>query len=258
MNEAQISVCGYVAKQPVTKHLAGGKVKTELRVAWTPRWVNKATGEWVDGITSYATVYCWRKLAVYAGISLRKGEPVVVQGRLTIRPYEIDGVRRESVEIEATTIGHDLGHGVANFSRVKPSTGMSAAEYEAAQATGPAGETDGQPAGETDGQPAGEADGQPDGQADGQPDGQADGQPNGQADTQPDGQADGDREDPSVAPREPLLDEAAIERMDEQDLARDDEYPAEPEPGEEGRTDIASGDRRGIGRARKERVALPA
>jgi single-strand DNA-binding protein len=226
MNEAQISVCGYVAKQPVTKHMTGDKVKTELRVAWTPRWVNKATGEWVDGITSYATVYCWRKLAVYAGISLRKGEPIVVQGRLTVRPYEIDGVRRESVEIEATSIGHDLGHGVATFSRVKPSTGMSAAEYEAAHGTAPAG--------------------------------QPDGQPDGQAHGQPDGQADGDGEDRSGAADQPLIDEAAIARMEEQELAGDDEYPVQPEPGDEGGADAASGEKRAIGRARKERAALPA
>jgi len=232
MNEAQISVCGYVAKQPVTRHLADGKVKTELRVAWTPRWVNKATGEWVDGVTSYATVYCWRKLAVYAGISLRKGEPVIVQGRLTIRPYEQNGVRRESVEIEAFSIGHDLGHGVATFSRVKPSAGMSAAEHEAAHGTAPAG------------------------QADGQPGSKADGQPGSQADGQPGSQADGDGEDHPGAADEPLIDEAAIERMDEQELAREDEYPVEP--GAEGGDDIAPADKRAIGRARKERAALPA
>ncbi len=256
MNEAQISVCGYVAKQPVTRHLADGKVKTELRVAWTPRWVNKATGEWVDGVTSYATVYCWRKLAVYAGISLRKGEPVIVQGRLTIRPYEQNGVRRESVEIEAFSIGHDLGHGVATFSRVKPSAGMSAAEHEAAHGTAPAGQADGQPGSKADGQPGSQADGQPGSKADGQPGSKADGQPGSQADGQPGSQADGDGEDHPGAADEPLIDEAAIERMDEQELAREDEYPVEP--GAEGGDDIAPADKRAIGRARKERAALPA
>jgi single-strand DNA-binding protein len=146
VNEAQISLSGYVARQPVPRHMTDGTVKLELRVAWTPRWLDKATGQWVDGFTSYATVNCWRKMAANAAISLRKGDPVMVRGRLTVRPYEKDGVRRESVEIEASSIGHDLTHGVATFSRLKPKTGMSGAEFEAAQSGAAAtAQADGQP-----------------------------------------------------------------------------------------------------------------
>jgi len=137
-NEAQISLTGYVATQPVTRTIkTTGVTNLSMRVAWTPRYQDRVTGEWVDGITSYVTVICWRRLATNAGICLRKGDPVVVKGRLSVRPYaDKDGVRKTSVEVEATSVGHDLTKGVAQFARIRPQTGMSATEYAASQTTG--------------------------------------------------------------------------------------------------------------------------
>ena len=53
-----------------------------------PRRQDRATGEWVDTNTSYATVVCWRKLATNAAECLRKGDPVMVRGRLSVREYD--------------------------------------------------------------------------------------------------------------------------------------------------------------------------
>jgi single-strand DNA-binding protein len=39
----------------------------------------------------------------------------VVHGRLRERGYEVEGQRRTSLDIEATTVGHDLTRGVASF-----------------------------------------------------------------------------------------------------------------------------------------------
>jgi single-strand DNA-binding protein len=135
-NEAQISLIGYVATQPFTKKV-GGADKVSMRVAWTPRRQDKTTGEWTDGNTSYVNVVCWRKLANNVAISLRTGDPVVVMGRLSVRPYEDKtGVRRIAVDVDASAIGHDLSRGVSTFRRVRPPTGMTAAEFAAAQAAG--------------------------------------------------------------------------------------------------------------------------
>jgi len=135
-NEAQISLIGYVATQPFTKKVAGAD-KVSMRVAWTPRWQDKATGEWTDGNTSYVNVVCWRKLANNVAISLRTGDPVVIMGRLSVRLYEDKtGVRRTAVDVDASAIGHDLSRGVSTFLRVRPPTGMTAAEFAAAQAAG--------------------------------------------------------------------------------------------------------------------------
>ncbi|HEY3902650.1 MAG TPA: single-stranded DNA-binding protein [Streptosporangiaceae bacterium] len=140
LNEAQISLTGYVATQPLVRSTPSGALNVSMRVAWTPRRQDRVTGEWVDGNTSYVTVICWRKLASNAGVCVRKGDPVVVKGRLSIREFEDkQGMRRTAVEVEASSVGHDLSRGVAQFQRVRPQTGMTAAEYAAAQGQSPAG-----------------------------------------------------------------------------------------------------------------------
>lgn len=144
LNDAHISMTGYVATQPVFRFIGDRVPNLTMRVGWTPRRFDRATGEWVDGKTSYATVICWRRLADHGAICLRRGDPVVVEGRLSVRDYEQDGVRRNAVEVEASSIGHDLSRGVAQFARVRPQTGQTAAEYAQAQdgAPGQAGPAD--------------------------------------------------------------------------------------------------------------------
>ena len=133
LNEAQVCLTGYVATQPVTKTVKSGAINMSMRVAWTPRRQDRVSGEWVDGNTSYVTVICWRKLATNAGICVRKGDPVIVKGRLSIRTYEDkQGVQRIAVEVEANSVGHDLSRGVAQFQRVRPQTGLTASEFAAA------------------------------------------------------------------------------------------------------------------------------
>lgn len=132
MNEAQISMSGYVATQPTWRETSTGRPNLTMRVAWTPRRMDRATGEWTDGNTSYVTVICWRKLAGNVAISLRVGDPVLIQGRLSVRLYEDkNGMRRTAVDIDAQSVGHDLARGVAMFQRVRPATGKTAAEHAA-------------------------------------------------------------------------------------------------------------------------------
>ncbi len=137
LNEAQISLSGYVATQPVTKSTKTGVTNVSMRVAWTERRRDRATGEWADGNTSYVTVICWRGLGANVGVCVRKGDPIVVKGKLSVRNYDDrHGVPRTAVEVEASSVGHDLSRGVASFRRVRPPTGMTATEYAASQAAG--------------------------------------------------------------------------------------------------------------------------
>ncbi len=154
LNEAQISLTGYVATQPVVRMVKSGATNLSMRVAWTPRRQDRVTGEWTDGNTSYVTVICWRRLATNGAVCLRKGDPVVVKGRLSIRTYEDkEGVRKVAVEVEASSVGHDLSRGVAQFQRVRPQTGRTAAEFAAANGEGAAAAAQGaaQPAIASDG-----------------------------------------------------------------------------------------------------------
>jgi single-strand DNA-binding protein len=114
-NGATVTLAGRVAKEP-SFTLVGNKPKATIRVAWSPRYRDRVTGEWKDGSTSFANVECWRNLASNVKASLCKGNAVVVTGRLRVREFEDrEGRRRISVEIDAESIGHNLSSGVTHL-----------------------------------------------------------------------------------------------------------------------------------------------
>ncbi len=128
MNEAQLTVVGYVASTPTLIVTKAGRFVANMRVGVTPRRQDKDTGQWSDGDTSYVTVTCWRSLASNVAACLRKGDPIVVKGRMRVRQFDDkDGNQRTVVEVEASTLGHDLTRGVAHFLRTKRSPGEAPA-----------------------------------------------------------------------------------------------------------------------------------
>ncbi len=136
--DAHIDLAGFVASEPAFKRLAGGTSTAKLRVAYTERRFNRETGEWGDGPTSFVTVLCWRTLADNVAVCLRKGEPVLVRGRLRVREFQDrEGSPRIATEVEASSVGHDLSRGVAHFSRTRRAAGETAAENAEALAAAP-------------------------------------------------------------------------------------------------------------------------
>jgi single-strand DNA-binding protein len=132
INDAQVFLSGYIATDPKFDRLNGKTPVARMRIGFTARRVNRETGEWSDGPTSFLTVQCWRKLAENVAVCLRKGEPVLVKGRLQVRKYQAnDGSDRLAVEVDASSIGHDLTRGVAHFSRTHRAVGGTASEGEA-------------------------------------------------------------------------------------------------------------------------------
>jgi single-strand DNA-binding protein len=89
-----------------------------LRIGSTPRRFDRDLGQWRDEDPMFLTVTCWRSLAGnLQECDLKRGDPVIVTGRLRIREYVKDGQTRFSAQIEATTVGHDLSRGVARLQR---------------------------------------------------------------------------------------------------------------------------------------------
>ncbi|GGR49409.1 single-strand DNA-binding protein [Nocardioides luteus] len=117
MNDSTITLRGYVGADPVVRSVGDSSV-ANFRMACTPRKFNRATGEWSDGVTQWFTVSAWRQLGENVGRSLRKGDPVVVHGRLTARSYvNKDGLEVNTFEVEANVVGHDLNRGMSSLSR---------------------------------------------------------------------------------------------------------------------------------------------
>lgn len=126
-NQALLIVSGNVAKEPFFETVGNNISKLSVRVAWTTRRIDSATGEWVDGHTSYANVTCWRKLADNLSMCLHKGDPVFLRGKLEVRNFiGRDGQRKTAVDVEAITLGHDLTRGVARFQRLSGAPGTTA------------------------------------------------------------------------------------------------------------------------------------
>jgi single-strand DNA-binding protein len=113
-----VTLVGFVATEPRIRFLNDGTPVASMRVGSTLRKIDRETGEWRDGETSYFTVKCWRSLAGNTATCLRKGQPVVVSGKLRASRYEDrTGTMRSEVEVEADTVGFDLKRGVAHFMR---------------------------------------------------------------------------------------------------------------------------------------------
>lgn len=121
-----ITVTGNIATDPTQVTTPGGAVITRFRIASTQRRRDPATGEWVDGHVNWFTVCAYRHLGANAHASFRKGERVIVSGRLRIRRWEHEERHGTEAEIDADALGHDLMFGTSAFSRVVRSAGDAA------------------------------------------------------------------------------------------------------------------------------------
>lgn len=117
MNETTVTLVGNLVDDPRMRTTEGGIEVTGFRVASTARRFDRETRRWIDSASLFLSVTCWRSLAGNAVASLRKGDPVVVTGRLSTRTYEKDGQTRSVCELEALAIGPDLARGTAVFRR---------------------------------------------------------------------------------------------------------------------------------------------
>jgi single-strand DNA-binding protein len=101
-----------------------------FRVGSTPRY-NKA-GTWVDGQTSWFTVNCWRQLGQNVQGSIKRGDAVVVHGRVRVDVWEREG-QPSSVTwvVDATFVGHDLSKGTSRFEKTARATPSDPREDQA-------------------------------------------------------------------------------------------------------------------------------
>ena len=135
MNESQITVQGWLGADVRTRQ-AGDAIVASFRLACTPRRLNRATGEWGDAATQWFTVNAWRALGEHCAASLRRGDPVVVHGRLNVSTWVSSaGVEMTSYEIDAASVGHDLNRGTTHFTKV-PAPRPQAAEETTGTAAG--------------------------------------------------------------------------------------------------------------------------
>lgn len=121
-----VTVVGWIGSEVRSFHTDDGGVPfAQFRLGATRRFFDRQSGAFRDGPTVWYTVKAWRQTALNLGHSLRKGDPVLVVGRLATSEWVAQDGPRTDVVIEATAVGHDLTYGTAHFRRAmttRPST----------------------------------------------------------------------------------------------------------------------------------------
>jgi single-strand DNA-binding protein len=122
-----ITLTGIVATVPRALTTNEGLAITSFRLASTQRRFDRGQEKWVDGETNWYSITTFRQLATNSAVSVKKGERIVVTGRLRIRDWENGGKTGTNIEVEADALGHDLSWGTAAFSRGAGSTPVDTA-----------------------------------------------------------------------------------------------------------------------------------
>ncbi|MGC0421563.1 single-stranded DNA-binding protein [Embleya sp. AB8] len=116
--DTYVTVVGNAASEVRVQMTQNGVPLARFRMAVSPRRYDRETSQWVTGDASFYTVVCFRGLAENVTSSIDKGDPLVVTGRLRVREWEREGRWWSVTEIDASSVGHDLARGVAEFRRV--------------------------------------------------------------------------------------------------------------------------------------------
>jgi len=117
MHETYVTLSGWLGGN-VDLRDAGGVPVASFRVASTPRRYQRRTETWEDGDTQWYSVNAWRTLGEHCAASLRRGDPVVVHGKLTAHTWTTKaGVEVTTFDVEAAFVGHDLNRGTSEFRR---------------------------------------------------------------------------------------------------------------------------------------------
>lgn len=124
--ETSVTVVGNLTADPELRFTNSGAAVASFTVASTPRTFDKQSGEWRDGEALFLRCQWWRQPGENAAESLRRGDRVIVQGRLKQRSFETrDGQKRTVVELDVDECGPSLRYATARVQKMSRSHGSS-------------------------------------------------------------------------------------------------------------------------------------
>ncbi|MFR9774520.1 single-stranded DNA-binding protein [Micromonospora sp. MS34] len=122
--DTTITVIGNLTDDPELRFTPSGAAVAKFRVASTPRFMDRASGEWKDGEPLFLSCTVWRQAAENVAESLQRGARVIVSGRLRQRSYETrEGEKRTVIELEVDEIGPSLRYATAKVQKMSRSGG---------------------------------------------------------------------------------------------------------------------------------------
>ena len=117
MNRAiEVTVQGTVATAPVLTRQEGKKPYCRFRVAAS--YGQMVSGSWVNYDTLWFTAKAWGDLAEHLAQSFKRGDPVILCGRLGEDHWMRSGQRLSSMVLHLHCAGHDLTRGEAHYTKV--------------------------------------------------------------------------------------------------------------------------------------------
>ncbi|MCI5825114.1 MAG: single-stranded DNA-binding protein [Arcanobacterium sp.] len=127
-NDTVISVRGWAGCDPTVYRNEHPDSGADLKISAavftlgvTPRVFNKHSRAYEDGTTTWYSVRCFGALAVNVGMSVHRGAPLLVRGRLAARSFtDKRGVERTIQQIVADSVAIDLNFMVATYSKAFP------------------------------------------------------------------------------------------------------------------------------------------
>jgi single-strand DNA-binding protein len=122
--DTTLTVIGNLTDDPELRFTPSGAAVAKFRVASTPRFLDKTSGEWKDGEPLFLSCTVWRQAAENVAESLQRGARVIVSGRLRQRTYETkEGEKRTVIDLEVDEVGPSLRYATAKVQKMSRSGG---------------------------------------------------------------------------------------------------------------------------------------
>jgi single-strand DNA-binding protein len=104
MSVNKVILVGNVGKDPEVRYLDSGVAVATITLATSERSYTLSNGTQVPERTEWHNIVAWRGLAEIAEKYIRKGSQLYVEGKISTRKWEKEGVTRYTTEIVAENI----------------------------------------------------------------------------------------------------------------------------------------------------------
>lgn len=119
MSDNQITICGNLTRDPEQRFTQGGTGVVNFGIASNRRYQNRTTQEW-ESVATFVTVTVFGELGDNVCASFRKGDRVIVTGRLDYSEWETPaGEKRNTLKITADDVGGSARWNVVSMHEAK-------------------------------------------------------------------------------------------------------------------------------------------
>jgi single-strand DNA-binding protein len=99
----QVTLSGNHTRDPEARTTPGGLDLCKCRIAFNERRKNQSTGDWEDK-ANYINVTIFGGMGAWIASNQRKGDSIVVAGRLSWHEWDTDNGKREAIEVIADSV----------------------------------------------------------------------------------------------------------------------------------------------------------